>query len=104
MLLACHSNLANNLIIDMDSNKEPTEDKPEKLSSRGPHSVVVRVAIQGEERLLIGQGTFEHDSDLGSVLRVCLHSATGCEELLISESTWLGKPESGDALGCDYLI
>jgi len=64
----------------------------------------VRLVVAGQERLLRGQGMFERDSELGDILRVSFPSPGDDGELLLAKNHWPGKPESGAALGCDFLI
>jgi hypothetical protein len=81
-------------------------DRPPRcrLALLDGRSIAVRFHVQGEERLLAGQGALENDRELGAILRIKFPADPDGGELLVSETCWTGEVESGDAVGCDFLI
>jgi hypothetical protein len=67
-------------------------------------SVAIQLIVEGEARLMSGQGTFERDPDLGSILRISFPDHPDDGEFLVVEKSWTGRIEAGDAVGCDFLI
>ena len=76
----------------------------EVLLGPGQHSIAVWLVVQGQERLLRGQGAIERDSELGDVLRVRLSVHGEDSELLLAKKHWPKKLDSGAAFGCEYVI
>jgi len=81
-------------------------DRPSRgsLALLDGRTIAVRFHVHGEERLLAGQGSFESDRELGAILRIKFPANPDGGELLLSESRWTGEIESGDEVGCDFLI
>ena len=73
------------------------------LSAVHERTVAVQLTILGQEQILQGKGIYEHDPDLGSVLRIELGGEPGSEIVLV-ESTWKGEVVTGESVGCDFLI
>jgi len=67
-------------------------------------SIAVQLTVEGETRLMSGQGTFERDPDLGAILRINFPDQPDDGEFLVVEKSWTGQIEAGDAVGCDFLI
>ena len=74
------------------------------LRSLNQRHVAVHLVVQGRERVVSGQGTFELDSKLGGVLRIDCADGNGRFEILIRETEWTGEIERGTAFGCDYVV
>jgi len=81
-------------------------DRPPRgsLALLDGRSIAVRFHVQGEERLLAGKGSFESDRELGAILRIKFPANPEGGEFLLCESRWTGEIESGDEVGCDFLI
>jgi hypothetical protein len=81
-------------------------DGPEhgRLAALHCRSIAVSFTTQGEQRLVTGQGSLEHDPDLGDVLRVHFPGHEDDGELLLVEATWQGEIETGHSVGCDFLV
>ena len=73
------------------------------LSAVHERTVAVQLTILGQEQMLQGKGIYEHDPDLGSVLRIELGGEPGSEIVLV-EGTWKGEVVTGESVGCDFLI
>ena len=54
--------------------------------------------------MMAGQGSLEHDPVLGDVLRIHFPGHEDDGELLLVEEIWQGEIESGDSVGCDFLV
>ena len=59
--------------------------------------------MPGKDEILLGRGTYEHDVDLGTVVRIEL-LADAASELILVEGAWKGQILSGEDHGCDFLI
>ena len=73
------------------------------LSAVHERTVAVQLTILGQEQILQGRGIYEHDPDMGSVLRIELEGEPGSEIVLV-ESTWQGEVVTGESVGRDFLI
>ncbi len=85
-----------NELPDANSSKLP-------LSALHRRRVALQLEIAGQDRVLRGRGVFESDFVSGNVLRILLPPNAGCEVLIV-EDRWNGEIQSGQSLGCDYLI
>ena len=81
-------------------------DGPEhgRLAALHCRSIAISFTTQGEQRLMTGQGSLEHDPDLGDVLRVHFPGRAEDGELLLVEAIWQGEIELGHSVGCDFLV
>jgi hypothetical protein len=76
-----------------------------RLAAIDRHSVAARLEIPGRSpQILRGRGTYEPYSDLGPLLRIHVADAEGDFDLVLLEDEWLGSIESGEAVGCDFLV
>jgi hypothetical protein len=73
------------------------------LSALHLRTIGLKLALSGHDQLLVGRGIYEQDPDLGSVLRVKVTGANGCE-FLIAEDSWDGEILPGDGMDCDFLL
>lgn len=73
------------------------------LSAVHERTVAVQLTILGQEQILLGRGIYEHDPEMGSVLRIELEGEPGSEIVLV-ESTWHGEVVTGESVGRDFLI
>jgi len=77
------------------------------LAALHQRTVAVQLALrEGEatsDKTVIGRGVYEHDSELGNILRIELPSEVGCHFVIV-ESSWDGQVESGERFGCEFLI
>jgi len=84
-------------------------DRPHRplLSVLHQRTIAVRFTLQDGDKTgdktVVGRGVYEHDPELGNILRIDLPSQAGCHFLIV-ESAWDGQIESGEQLGCDFLI
>ena len=88
------------------TNDRTRYDGPEHGRLRALHcrSIAVSFTVRGEQQLLAGQGSLEHDPDLGDVLRIHFPGHENDGELLLVDEVWQGEIEAGDAVGCDFLV
>ena len=77
---------------------------PQDLRNVDQKTVAVRLPVGRETRLLKGSGAFVRDPKLGDLLCVSCIDDAGTFELLIKEDEWSGSVQSGESVGCDYLI
>jgi hypothetical protein len=71
--------------------------------------VAVVFEIDGMERVVQGTAHYEVDELLGPVLRVSVapdesDDSGGPADVLIAESEWDGRIETGEEFGCDYCF
>jgi hypothetical protein len=78
--------------------------EPGRLAALHCRSIAVSFAADGKQRLITGQGSLEHDPDLGEVLRIQFPGHEKDGEVLLVEDHWRGEIESGDSVGCDFLV
>src|SRR5262245_1579759 len=81
---------------------ERERDQP-ALSALDRRTIAVLVTIAGIEKVLLGQGNYHYDDDLGNVLRIVFPAEVDCEFLVV-ENRWKGQILSGESLGCDFSI
>ena len=73
------------------------------LSKLHLRTIAIQLLVAGQERLLIGYGSYEHDQSLGYVLRIQF-PADADSEIVLVEGTWTGEILPGAEASCDYLI
>lgn len=74
------------------------------LAALDQRRIAIHLVAQGRERVLRGIGAYGSDPSLGGVLRVAIRDEAGPYDLLFVDGQWRGRIESGEALGCDYLM
>jgi len=77
---------------------------PGRLAHLHQRSIAVRFQVHGEDRLVLGQGLWEDDPQLGALLHIQFSERADEGELLVLEREWTGEVESGEIEGCDFLI
>lgn len=75
-----------------------------RLAALHCRSVAVSFAAAGEQRLLTGLGWLEQDPDLGDVLRIRFPGHDEDGDFLLVENVWQGEIETGESVGCDFLV
>ena len=75
-----------------------------RLAHLHRRSIAIRFQVQGHDRLLLGQGLWENDPQLGAILHIQFPEHPDDGELLVVEKDWSGEVESGESAGCDFLI
>jgi hypothetical protein len=65
-------------------------------------TVAVQLSVQGHSRVLKGYGIYEHDNELGPVLRIKLRGGTA--QFLLAEESWNGEIVRDQSAGCDFLV
>jgi hypothetical protein len=85
--------------------KTPDPGSPGRVSLSALHgrTIAVQLELKGGAGVLYGRGVYEHDDELGQVLRIEF-AADPSSEILLVEKVWDGEVLSGEATGCDYLI
>jgi len=84
-------------------NRTDAPHSARSLSALHQRTVALQLSLGGRDQTLRGHGVYERDPDLGSVLRIELPADAGCEFVIVEDS-WSGEIESGNDLGCDFLI
>jgi len=77
---------------------------PGRLSHLHRRSIAVHFKAQGEDRLVLGEGVWEDDPQLGAILHIQFPDRAEDGEFLVLEEEWQGEVESGALAGCDFLI
>jgi len=73
------------------------------LAALHQRTVALQFSLPGRQQLLKGRGLYEHDSQLGSILRIEFPADANCE-FVICEDSWHGEILPGDEVACDFLI
>jgi hypothetical protein len=74
------------------------------LSVLDQRRVAISLNTQGRTCLLQGQAAYAPDDRLGGILKVAVDDPREPLEFLFINGQWGGTIESGEAVGCDYLM
>jgi hypothetical protein len=73
------------------------------LSALHQRTIAVHCQFQGRDETLLGHGVYEHDPDLGPLLRV-QSAEEDAFQLSFAEASWNGQIVAGEGRGWDFLI
>jgi hypothetical protein len=67
-------------------------------------TIAIELTVQGQKGMLNGIGQFDANWKVGPALRVKVSHPAGDFEIVLKESQWNGRIESGEQFGCDFAV
>jgi len=75
-----------------------------KLRQLHQRTIALEMSIANRKCVVKGIGQFDAQGELGPALRVGISDPSGNFEILLKESQWNGRIQTGEHFSCDFAV